>query len=294
VAPTTKSSLSTFLKKATDSLSYKQVPPLKRQPKSRTTCVSTTASQAPNHRFSLTSSLNRFSLSKASQYDTKLTAATKPCTNINIETNPPPKTTKSSKRFSTPVPEKKLTTCSNQSTQNSLLLNKQKPRPLSTILPHSPSSIFLDRLRLRVPGNDTNQTVQSNISSEAKPTLSYSCLQTSTSSVGITDDDTPPSSPSSIDSVSTSPSITTPSLASMNRHKKSQDLVGKHKSSFLTAAEKKGFFVDDVIVEDERESTFMPLQHKKKRTSLLIAPSLSSIRLLSQKSQFLKRQSMLT
>jgi hypothetical protein len=176
----------------------------------------------------------------------------------------------------------------------------------------------LDRLRSRVPGNDTiggddDQTIQSNISS-GKPILNYAWLQNSTSSIGIADDDcTPPSSPSSIDSVSTSPSITTPpsllvpvtSSSTSTRHRRSQDFffLGKHKSSLLSAAEKNGFLVSDVIVEDEQEDAFIrdhslksdPLQQqKKKRASLLIAPSLSSIRLLSQKSQFLRRQSMLT
>ncbi|KAG2231811.1 hypothetical protein INT48_003729 [Thamnidium elegans] len=172
--PTAISSLSTFLKKAT-SYNNKPCPP------------------STQHRFSLTSSLNRFSLPKNSYHN--------------------------------------LTEKYQNEERRHRLSNPDISEPThKSILPHSPSSIFLDKLKSKVPYETTP--------------LPNCYLEE--------EDSSPPSSPSSTGSHNSPPPYT--------------------------------FRQYTAPINTEK---------KKKRSSLLITPSLSTIRLISQKSHFLKRQSML-
>lgn len=139
-----------------------------------------------------------------------------------------------------------------------------KRRPQSTILPHSPSSIFLDRLRSR----NSNSTCYDVIEDKelmiqqhsSKQDVYYPHIYTIVDN--YVEDITPPSSPSSTDSATTPPSLV------------SSTTIASHETDRL------------------QKNVLTPL--KKKRTSLLISPSLSTIRLISQKSQFLKRSSMMS
>lgn len=141
--------------------------------------------------------------------------------------------------------------------------NNKKQRPQSSILPHSPSSVFLDKLRSRTPsqdGGDTGKLCHGSFQPNTATTSKFARIITHGD---FTQDDTitPPSSPSSTESSS----LLTPPLISQFNHHHYLRQSGKS-----VTAEK-----------------------KKKRASLLITPSLSTIRLLPQKSHFLKRQSML-
>lgn len=338
--PTAKSSISTFLRKASDTLttSYNKQPS-KRPQKTLldNSKASSTLQHQNNHRFSLTSSLNRLSLSRNS-YNSMISSEDPSCS-INNENRPIDATTTTTtitttklkyKRFSTPlsphqesppppVQQKKTLRSSTDSTV-------VKERPQSNLLPHSSSSIFLERLRSRSPILDNTpkspeQTSQPNVLSQSNT------YYNSNSSIGTMDDDTPPSSPSSIDSVLTpplSPNSNSHHLYYQQRNKRrSQELFFNHakpKPSLSMMAN----ITENKLLEQQEEKTTLSQtnnnnncisattapsnggnysvidtttatnhQAKKKRASLIITPSLSTIRLLSQKSQFLKRQSML-
>lgn len=197
--PTAISSISTFLKKATN---YKTTTP-------------------PNHRFSLTSSLNRFSLQK---------------NNLSSD-------------------DDKKGYLAEMMISASDVTHNKKPRPQSSILPHSPSSVFLDRLKSRTPSQDggDNKLCHSIIQPN---TPKFARISSQGAEFNVDGTITPPSSPSSSESSNYPPLI-----------------------SHFSYSRQGGKSVTQ--------------EKKKKRASLLITPSLSTIRLLPQKSHFLKRQSML-
>ncbi|KAG2211401.1 hypothetical protein INT46_001632 [Mucor plumbeus] len=331
--PTAKSSISTFLKKASGTLttSYNKQPS-KRPQKSLFDNPKTpsTLQYQNNHRFSLTSSINRLSLSK-NNYSNNMILSEDPSCSINNENKPVITTTTKSKykRFSTtfsphqensppPVQQKKTLKSSTDSTVI-------KKRPQSSLLPQSSSSIFLERLRSRSPISDNTpkssaQTIQPNVLCQSN--IYYN----SNSSIGTMDDDTPPSSPSSIDSVLTPPlshNKNSHNLYYQQRNKRrSQELFFNHAKP-KTSISMMANITENKLLEQQEEkitlsqtnnnncipaatapsdggnyfvtntTTATNHQAKKKRASLLITPSLSTIRLLSQKSQLLKRQSML-
>lgn len=225
--PTAISSLSTFLKKATN---Y-----------NKNTTTTTTTNQ--HHRFSLTSSLNRFSLQKNSYNNIteKYNSTIEDCRH----------------RFSiSPPDDKKQDYMAEMMISASDVTHNKKQRPQSSILPHSPSSVFLDRLRSRTPSQDGGEKPCHSI----QPNTASKFVRIITHGDFIQDENiTPPSSPCSTDS-----SFTPPLVSQFNHH------------HYLRQSGKS--------VTPEK---------KKKRASLLITPSLSTIRLLPQKSHFLKRQSML-
>ncbi|CAO0795077.1 unnamed protein product [Mucor circinelloides] len=368
-SPTAKSSISTFLRRASDTLTTSY----SKQPSSKRSIPSTTPQNQYNNRFSLTSSLNRLSLSRNSCNNMILSEETScPPTTTNNEIKSFTTTKSKCKRFSTPLsthsqtmppplplplqqrrhlqqahpqPQPKKTL---KSFADSAVAKK---RPQSSILPQSSSSIFLERLRSRSPISDKSAKScqqQPNILSQAS-TTHYN----SNSSIGTMDEDTPPSSPSSTDSISTPPH--TPNTNTNNNNsshhllyyqqqqrikRKSQELFFASAIPAATASEPKpkpclammSHITENRILEQQEDMPSLteadihsnnnecnpassptainaPLnggdysvtttkslekqQVKKKRASLSITPSLSTIRLLSQKSQFLRRQSML-
>lgn len=270
----TKSSLSTFLKKATDSLTLP-----KRQQK-----IIQQQHQEQQQKFSFTSSLNRFSLPKNSSYismtekyhsvksesTTKNNSATR---QRNRFSSPPPLPNphhhhyqnQRKRQYNISPPE--LIQTSNMNLAD-LTPNKKsssaKRRPQSTILPHSPSSIFLDRLRSRNSNKSCFDVIEEKEliiqQHSSKQEVYFPHIYTIVDN--YVEEITPPSSPSSTDSGTTPPSLI------------SSTTVTTHSS--------------DQPPKDNQT----PL--KKKRTSLLVSPSLSTIRLISQKSQFLKRSSMMS
>ncbi|KAL7319061.1 hypothetical protein PS15m_002231 [Mucor circinelloides] len=367
-SPTAKSSISTFLRRASDTLTTSY----SKQPSSKKSIPSTTPQNQYNHRFSLTSSLNRLSLSRNSCNNMILSEETScPPTTTNNETKSSTTTKSKCKRFSTPLSthlqtmppplplplqqQRQLQQAHPQSQPKKTLKSFAdsaiaKKRPQSSILPQSSSSIFLERLRSRSPISDKTAKScqqQPNILSQSS-TTHYN----SNSSIGTMDEDTPPSSPSSTDSVSTPPH--TPNTNNNNNNgyhllyyqqqqrnkRKSQELFFASAIPAATAAEPKpkpclammSHITENRILEQQEDIPALteadihsnnnecnpassptainaPLnggdysvtttkslekqQVKKKRASLSITPSLSTIRLLSQKSQFLRRQSML-
>ncbi|KAK4516055.1 uncharacterized protein ATC70_011016 [Mucor velutinosus] len=351
--PTAKSSISTFLRRASDTLTTSY---------SKRSTPSTTPQNQYNHRFSLTSSLNRLSLSRNSCSSMILSeepSSSLTATNNEIKSSITPKS--KYKRFSTPLSSQPHILQPPLPLQQQRQLQQQqaqpkkvhkssidnatvKRRPQSSILPQASSSIFLERLRSRSPISDKSSKScqqQPNVLSQSN-TTHYN----SNSSIGTMDEDTPPSSPSSIDSISTPPH--TPNTNNNNGHhllhyqkqqrhkRRSQELfftnaaatTAKHKPSLTTMSH----ISEDRILEQQEDMLSLaavtihitnsecspastataieaPLhggnytaitatslekqQVKKKRASLSITPSSSTIRLLSQKSQFLRRQSML-
>lgn len=240
--------------------------------------------QEQQQRFSFTSSLNRFSLPKNSSYismtdkyhsvksesTTKNNSATR---QRNRFSSPPPLPNshhhhyqnQRKQQYNISPPE--LIQTSNMNLAD-LTLNKKtlsaKRRPQSTILPHSPSSIFLDRLRSRNSNNTCFNVIEEKElmiqQHSSKQDVYFPHIYTIVDN--YVEEMTPPSSPSSTDSGTTPPSLI------------SSTTVTTHGSD-----------------QPSRENQ-TPL--KKKRTSLLVSPSLSTIRLISQKSQFLKRSSMMS
>jgi hypothetical protein len=323
-APTpARSSLSTFLKKATDSLSTTYVP-LKRQQQQKILSIpksSPPPSPNNNRRFSLTSSLNLFSFPKRSYSNiTEKYCHSSDSNKEEVTVTGSDETVRQrhSYRFSTPPPpfpnlhhyrsqEKKkqqynisppimITTISSATTTTA---NNRKLKTQSSILPHSPSSIFLERLRSLTPCHEDDmieeeeklyQIIQPNISSKQSPFYTRG---------GSIDDGnmTPPSSPSSTDCICTPPLISNYSHKQyLSKRKQQQEM------SFSSLLPSPPPSSNDLTSLSPIATTEKPgdtnkksqQQQKRKRASLLsTAPSLSSIRLLSQKSQFLKRSSML-
>ncbi|GAN07167.1 hypothetical protein MAM1_0151c06660 [Mucor ambiguus] len=356
---TAKSSISTFLRRASDTLttSYSKQTSSKRSTPSTT---STTPQNQYSHRFSLTSSLNRFSLSRNSCSSMILSEEpSSPATATNNEIKSSTTTKSKNKRFSTPLsPQPQILPPPTPLQQQQRQLHQQQPqsnktlkystnnttvkrRPQSSVLPQSSSSIFLERLRSRSPISDkTSKSCQQqpNVISQSN-TSHYN----SNSSIGTMDEDTPPSSPSSIDSISTPPH--TPNTNNNSHHllyyqqlqrnkRRSQELFltnaaatnAKHKPSLtmmshisenrileqqegMSSLAAVSIHISNNECNPASTATDAPLnggnysvitakslekqQAKNKRASLSITPSLSTIRLLSQKSQFLRRQSML-
>ncbi|CAO3627481.1 unnamed protein product [Mucor fragilis] len=353
--PTAKSSISTFLRRASDTITTSY----SKQTSTKRLAPSTTPQNQYNHRFSLTSSLNRLSLSRNSCSSMILSEEpSNPPAATNNETKAFTTAKSKYKRFSTPLSPQPQTPLLSLSLQQRRQLQQQqsqskktlksstdnpttvKKRPQSSILPQSSSSIFLERLRSRSPISDKTPKScqqQPNILSQSN-TTHYN----SNSSIGTMDEDTPPSSPSSIDSISTPPH--TPNTNNNGHHllyyqqrnkRRSQELIltngavtatAKHKPSLnmmthisenrileqqedTSSLEAVGIHISNNECNPASTAIDAPLnggnysvitaeslekqQAKKKRASLSITPSLSTIRLLSQKSQFLRRQSML-
>ncbi|KAF1799226.1 hypothetical protein V8B55DRAFT_1565022 [Mucor lusitanicus] len=353
--PTAKSSISTFLKRASDTLTTSYG----KQTSSKRPAAPSAAPQNPyNHRFSLASSLNRLSLSRNSCSSMILSeepssSPPHPTATTNNEIKSSTTAKSKYKRLSTPLSPQPQTLPPplplqqqqhlqpNKTLKPSADNTNVKRRPQSSILPQSSSSIFLERLRSRSPIADkTSKSCQQqpNILSQSN-TTHYN----SNSSIGTMDEDTPPSSPSSIDSISTPPH--TPNnnghhllyyqQQQRNKRRSSQELLfthaaatpAKHKPSLtmmsnisengtpeqpenMSSLAAVGIHINHNECNPASTATDAPplnggnysaitakslekQQAKKKRASLSITPSLSTIRLLSQKSQFLRRQSML-
>ncbi|KAL9554068.1 hypothetical protein MBANPS3_002990 [Mucor bainieri] len=349
---TAKSSISTFLRRASDTLATSY----SKQTTSRRSTSSTSPQTQHNHRFSLTSSLNRLSLSRNSCSSMIISEElSSPPTTTNNEIKSLTTTKSKYKRLSTPLSPPQAQTLppplplqlqqqlqqqqpqSNKAIKSSADNTTVKRRPQSNILPQSSSSIFLERLRSRSPISD-----RASKSCQQQPNIILQSNNThynSNSSIGTMDEDTPPSSPSSIDSISTPPH--TPNTNNNNGHhllycqqqqrnkRRSQELfftnnaatAAKYKPSLSVMShisENKIFeqqenvsslaavHINNNECDPASTATDAPLnggnypvitakslesqQAKKKRASLSITPSLSTIRLLSQKSQFLRRQ----
>lgn len=165
----TPSSLSTLFKKATETLSNKQLL-IKRQQNNKKRSAELNKSMPINQqpRFSFSTSLGRFSLSK----------------NNN-----------NTKRFSVPASTNK-STLSNYQTLSSPSSSAMNKSSNSTILPNSPTSIFIQKLR------------------------SSSQLQQDLLETTYDNDSTPPTSPST-----TIDSITPPLSPSSHHFKRSQEIV---------------------------------------------------------------------
>ncbi|CEP15335.1 hypothetical protein [Parasitella parasitica] len=348
-SPTPKSSISTFLKKASGSLT----PSYSKQPSKR--LQTNTALQQDNstRRFSLTSSLNRLSLSRNAS-SIAVHSEEPPSLGNNEKKINSTNTTKSKyKRFSTPhiqspsppSPQKehrkKTSNYSTEAKRGLKNVTTTKVRPQSNILPQSSSSIFLERLRSRSPISEispksSQQVIQPNIISSQSNTFN------SNSSIGTMDEDTPPASPSSSDSYSTPP--LSPHQYGGHQfyfthrgRRRSQELFFQYHATVKPSLTMMANITENRILEQQEEiytlsnqtnntsninnnisksvpAAALPLnggdysvmnttaitttatqtqQAKKKRASILTTPSFSSIRLISQKSQFLKRQSML-
>ncbi|RCH95522.1 hypothetical protein CU098_005051 [Rhizopus stolonifer] len=237
--PTVKSSLSTFLKKATESLSTscKQVPSLKRHSQKKM--------PSPSVSYQRHFSLKGFSRTKPQQ-------SLSLCPLKNKAGSTPNDVSSTSKRLSSALSRKKPLPCFDIGSNVSLS-----------------SSPFLESTDCdRLEESNRYQIIQTNV-----PSSKLQTLQSIHSSIGASDDDMAVSSPS-FESIhlAASPVSSSPKHA---------NVLANEKSIFLKKA--KQVHLDTVCQEQ-----------KKKRSSLLTAPSLSTLKILSQKSQLLKRQSMVT
>ncbi|KAI9473583.1 MAG: hypothetical protein EXX96DRAFT_487464 [Benjaminiella poitrasii] len=268
-APAPKSSLSTFLKKATNSISttYKLK---KQQPKERiisgpapiSHTKDNTLNQSTRNRFSITSSLTRFSLS--SKNNTLLRN-----TLVQVEED---------------------NDISANGNTSILLKKSKKPRSQATILPHSPSSIFLDKLQPISSSSSSNREKRSStLSKRSKSAKSQNCH-----SYILHNDSAHFSNCDIIQDNSTKVVKTPPSLLRTISSRRNRNSVDKKEETVKNKGEYHSILAARSHQKKPRPEEQGKEKLKKKRGSILAAPSLSTLRLLSQKTQALKRQSLRT
>ncbi|KAI7900646.1 uncharacterized protein BX663DRAFT_553941 [Cokeromyces recurvatus] len=382
-ASTPKSSLSHFFKKTTNNLStthklkqHQQKQHTNSGPTPSPQIKNSTMNQSFRNRFSLTASFTRLSLSSKnntflrntlfSEDNNDMLALDK----INPSQNAKPtdnfKILKQQAQFyhdkhipsAVPQQETINSTVGYQRKAVSNLINygttvlmkkNKRPRSQATILPNSPSSIFLDKLQQPLckrsysqDSDDSNNNDHSiakrypNINFR-EPQYCHNCiLQNAYISSGINQkkemesttlhSSTPLSTTETVFS-----SISTPALAKNSKEvdcqlateqrpsltktiivekakniiqtsigKKRGDRVQKGNKNSHEEANNNTKIKEEIKVNHEHYSSITAKPHqkqqleglRKKRKSLLVAPSLSTLRLLSQKTQLLKRQSL--
>ncbi|KAG0739857.1 hypothetical protein G6F23_008666 [Rhizopus arrhizus] len=280
MSPSPKASFSTFLKKAirpSESSSNRQKP----TPRPSVTC-----SASKSIGFSLGSSFNRLSSSKqphSATADRRIsTVQGKASDTTSFQEKPCLNQKDHVRKKETQQRLLSITECPKPN-GHSTLPTKKSIRPHSTIVPYSPSSIFLDRLQLSgIYEENGHQTVQSNTSSKNKTHHAmnrHGC--TRPGSLIQTYDLTESAETRSIDNTS--------SLQNSHDEKrtasavKNTDSRSRRGSTLQTLAERHQL----TLIHTAKEAK------QKKRMSFSLGPSLSSIRFIPQKVPTLKRQSML-
>ncbi|KAG1140725.1 hypothetical protein G6F37_008810 [Rhizopus arrhizus] len=278
MSPSPKASFSTFLKKAirpSESSSNRQKP----TPRPSVTC-----SASKSIGFSLGSSFNRLSSSKqphSATADRRISTVQGKASDTTFFQEKPCLSQKDHvRKKETQQRLLSITECPKPN-GHSTLPPKKTIRPHSTIVPYSPSSIFLDRLQLSgIYEESGHQTVQSNTYSKNKAhhSMENRHVCTRPGSFIQTHDLTESAETRSIDSTS--------SLQNSHGEKrtgssvKNTDSRSRRGSTLQTLAERHQ-------IHTAKEAK------QKKRMSFSLGPSLSSIRFIPQKVPTLKRQSML-
>ncbi|KAG1052888.1 hypothetical protein G6F43_004996 [Rhizopus delemar] len=278
-APSPKASFSTFLKKAirpSESSSNKQKP----TPRPSVTC-----SASKSIGFSLGSSFNRLSSSKqphSATADRRIsTVQGKATDTISCQEKPCLSQKDQVRKKETQQRLLSITECPKPN-GHSTLPTKKSSRPHSTIVPYSPSSIFLDRLQLSgIYEENGHQTVQSNTYSKNK--AHHSVEHVRPDSFIQTHDLTEFTDTRSISNTFSSSLQVSHGEKRTGSSVKNPDSRSRRGPTLQTLAERHQL----TLIHTAKEAK------QKKRMSFSLGPSLSSIRFIPQKVPTLKRQSML-
>ncbi|KAI8979277.1 hypothetical protein BDF20DRAFT_835328 [Mycotypha africana] len=321
ITPSVKASISTMIKKATDSIKstrYKHENQSKydyceMQKAPRNTLHISIDPKGSSGQQRKKALLNRFSFYESSRND--ILPSVQIIDKSSIRVVPVNTTLESQPIFSNRTKHRALKSVGNPDSSKKWTTevnnaNDNAPNTLSktqsdqTIMSHS-SSIFLTKLRSKASNDETAREAPQHITQPNIPlktkTYQYSLKSYSTTSELTEDDDSRTSFPSSptIDSVISSPLFTAYANTccienllrpyEMNRSGVEKDPIinkmPKATNAYPTAANK-----------SQSTSRYRTQQHQqaqqkqKNRASMLIASSLSSLRYLSQKSQFFERQ----
>ncbi|CEG78161.1 hypothetical protein RMATCC62417_12807 [Rhizopus microsporus] len=293
VSPAPKASFSTFLKKAmrpsdsTQTRHHNKSSPhhlgrsdsrLSEAPKPRASA----STSSKSHRFFLSSSFNRLSLLKqpvASSHDpnvvrAKVDQAEPPCLDHQDTF---------SKRKQQGLPAiLEHSKNNNSTTKTSKQVTRKNTRPQSTIVPYSPSSVFLDRLqRDNLYEERECQMIQPN-------TYNKTTIYATVGKKGLRGhDNLAPSHCGFKDLDDKEDILNEPRSSKLHRMAFKSSTVGKASARTILDSRNKH------DIADQHRSTMAEQSPQKKRISFSLAPSLSSLRFMPQKSSFLKRQSML-